>query len=388
MKRRVIFFVVLIVSALLAVGCGYLFNPTVEGISLNLACAGELNSDNIGQISLLEQYKAGDTSTRIQFSYDGSILGFSNYAGVHVIDFNTQQHLYFKHHDQDSTSVFVNEGGMGFAFGQDNRLLATYSSNKENEGSLKLWDIGSGAQMAIIEPARSIFPAAISPSNEYLVFSYSNVNDGIYVVDLRDPQYPKRLISSDGTVSIAFNPVNDEEVFYSTDKGVTVFDISQDAVEAQLAAPYSLIEISPDGTQLLTRDINEAALWNLTTGNKELSISPEDLGPVEINWKAHLLAYGDENDIILMDTLTGNQMLRLTGHSIGIADLSFHPNAPLLASAGLDQAVRVWDITTGKQVFRQSMKDLVTLQAQFNPQGTLLAISTNADVQLWGNDIC
>jgi WD40 repeat protein len=52
-------------------------------------------------------------------------------------------------------------------------------------------------------------------------------------------------------------------------------------------------------------------------------------------------------DIIILDGITGSQIAVLSGHTKTLRSLSFSSDGTLLASGGIDQTLKVWDVQTG-----------------------------------------
>ncbi|HEY7312303.1 MAG TPA: sigma-70 family RNA polymerase sigma factor, partial [Gemmataceae bacterium] len=108
-----------------------------------------------------------------------------------------------------------------------------------------------------------------------------------------------------------------------------------------------------------------------------------------------LASAGADRDIVLWDTATGREKMRLRGHEGEIVSLAFSPDGKLLASAAhfSDQSVRLWDVTTGKELRRHLVPSEpqgngyflgVTPWAAFAANGKVLAAGgTDRKVRLW-----
>jgi WD40 repeat protein len=55
-----------------------------------------------------------------------------------------------------------------------------------------------------------------------------------------------------------------------------------------------------------------------------------------------------DNTVRLWDVSTGRELRRMQGHYDGVTSVAFNPNGQVLASGSSDNTVRLWDVATGR----------------------------------------
>lgn len=138
----------------------------------------------------------------------------------------------------------------------------------------------------------------------------------------------------------------------------------------------------------LSAPLPQIGINNLTELRVVRSIQgPTDgIAAIALSLDGTTLAYGSYSDhhIYLVDPLTGDLRLTLTGSGNHVTELAFSPDHRLLASWAKDDEVRLWDVQTGKEMATIALDQIRKLL--FNQDGTQLLIarvSTPAQVVVW-----
>ena len=97
-----------------------------------------------------------------------------------------------------------------------------------------------------------------------------------------------------------------------------------------------------------------------------------------------LASAGEDKTVRLWDPATGQQTRAITGHTDWVKAVAFSPDGKLLASAGEDKTVRLWDPATGQQTRAITGHTDWVKAVAFSPDGKLLAsVGGDKTVRLW-----
>ena len=97
-----------------------------------------------------------------------------------------------------------------------------------------------------------------------------------------------------------------------------------------------------------------------------------------------LATAGQDHTVRLWDFAAGKELRRLTGHTDWALSAAFSPDGTRLATASSDQTVRLWDVATGKELRRLLGHNGLAHQAVFSPDGkTLASVGYDRHVRLW-----
>lgn len=137
-------------------------------------------------------------------------------------------------------------------------------------------------------------------------------------------------------------------------------------------------EITRDGRYFATGSIDGVArIWNGHTGQliRELRHGSE-INSIEFSPDGELLATAGEDRIVnLWEIESGRRRLQLTGHKNEVLSVSYSPDGRQLATASLDNTARVWDPRTGRVLFVLPHQGEV-MDVVYSPDGRWLATSS------------
>jgi WD40 repeat protein len=193
----------------------------------------------------------------------------------------------------------------GVAFSPDGRLAAGVGGwFADDENVIRVWDVASGAELMVLVP------------------------EADFVIDSTQFTADNRLLSTG-------------------QDGLRRWNIETGQSELLFERPVGDLAASGDGRRALLRtetdDIARAVVLDLHTGvTTSLETHGAHIYAVGLDEAGTIAATGDDDGVIRVGSITGEEPHLLLGHESSVLSIAFDPLGRWLASGGDDGTIRLW----------------------------------------------
>ena len=330
------------------------------------------------QIALLQQSNTEELNDINAFalSPDGAILAsVSDDAIIRIWDARTLKQI---------GKLDTRSGGLtSIAFHPDGETLASLNGrgaatagHKGGDMALRLWNVKTRRQIASAQNhTTAIESVAISPDGSFLASAHHDGIIGLWDMQtrmrLRTLQDPKAAVQS-----VAFSP-DGRFLASGARDSARLWDVRKRKQIAHFKQRYSIVgsvAFNPDGTTLATVDETCIRLWD-----------PRRKRAVGVLGKEPPRRGTGFWDRMYSKWIRREDPIDWQPHVSIIQAIAFSPDGTLLASGGIDNTLRLWNVRKQQEIFTQEQSKSGNIFAvAFNPDGnTLAAAGTHKEVYLW-----
>lgn len=294
------------------------------------------------------------------------------------------------------------------AFSPDGKWIASASVDRTG----RLWNVSTGEAGPVLQgDTDEVYAVAFAPGGRQL--ASAGYDHKVIVWDLHSGKALRSLQGfADWSVAIAYSPDGRELAVGSMDGSVTIFDPS-DGNTIRKMKPQIMVTalaISPDG-RLVATGLKSVVLSDFASGKtvatlegpgnliSSVAFSPDGRFMAAGSWDktARLWDVGSGKLVetlrpamelppgVAADSLPPERRALLEETlTLPVTGVSFSPDGRLLATAGADKTVRLWDVSTGKEVRKLSGHEKAVTCVAFSPDGkSVVSGSADKTVRIW-----
>jgi WD40 repeat protein len=302
----------------------------------------------------LRQKFPGDVMASLAVSPDGSTLALSSGP-------NSRKLFVWKWQAAEEPRELKTPRfrGCAVAFSPDGKLLADCS---DIDLIVRVWDVAGGRLLHKLElpdhePYRH-YHVAFSPDGKVLAASGgTNERQAVHLWDPGTGEFRRRLDLGSG--ALAFSP--DGKLLAA---GARVWDFAAgkdlSANDEAHRGAVERIVTGWDNLVVTTGDDHTIRIWDGTTGRhrrclvhggwiRDIALSPDD---------RRLVSNSLDDSVCLWDVATGRKIYRLAGHGRmgGRRAVTFSPDGRSFLAWGDDMYLRKWDVRTGKAILEHPIR--------------------------------
>lgn len=288
-----------------------------------------------------------------------------------------------------------------------------YFASGDLAGKATLWDSHSGELLHTFDAGQYVHSVAFDPTGERLAVGSSD--NKIRIHRTTDGQLLTTLVGhTDAVLSVRFSEDGTQLLSAGYDNTARLWDLANGEILQTLRGHNWWVwsaEFSPAGQRIVTASQDgKAIVWEQTTENgpyEEMTQFTQHRGPVYAARfspdGSQIATAGYDRRVLLWnpDEVHPPDIARRLDHKpdlpspfvqLGIHEgpvrgLSFAPDGQTLASGGQDNVIRIWQISSGKQLMELRGHASHVRDCVYSPDGdSLLSAGRDGQVKLWQPD--
>jgi WD40 repeat protein len=331
----------------------------------------------------------------LSFSPNSKVLASGGSHGIQLWDAETGKRLDpFVETIGSPQKIVISPDAKFLAVGYDDHTLRVFDWSTRKE------------RVSVTGPPYWIGDFAFSADSRLLAFVESPFHDEpsptrIRLLDVASGKELSDFLKQKEMIRyFAFSPLGDTLAVWGLNDFV-LWDVATRKETKRFKGPSNAVwalGYSPTGRIFVTAGQGDAnVIWDPMAGKKMRHLSQGE------NWNGGFLAFSpdgktvslaggvprqvsgeDATHVVLWETATGRERLRLTGHKRQIKAAAFSVDGRILASTGREEVIRLWDTATGKQIGQLTGHRGWVNSLAFSPDGkTLISGGPDSTILFW-----
>jgi WD40 repeat protein len=275
------------------------------------------------------------------------------------------------------------------AFSPDGRCLVSAIDKK-----IKFWDVPSGKETLTLEGhSGEVCSVAFSPNGKQVVSA-----SGDKSIKLWEISTGKEINTfkghKDWVCTVAFSPNGKNILSGSWDYSLKLWDIeSGNAIWTAFDnRRINSVAFSPDGLKIASGGGFMPKIWDVSNGKRIDNVigdndsSISEVSSIAISNDSRYLIAGKRNFIELWDMSNGTKIRTFNGHSDEVESVAFSPDGKYIVSGSDDKepVLKLWDITTGREIKTMKGHNRRVTSISFSPDGKyIVSGSWDRTIKLW-----